>query len=734
MSSSSLGTYRIQGNSGPTGPIGPIGPTGGTGNTGPTGPTGNFGLYIVSSSAFTSGITLTLSDGSLFQVLGNFRGITTNEVPDIQSAVSSSGNIVSLLSSSSGGILQFRGISAFGSLFLTDDGNNIHINSNVAATPSELDIAGLTSNSLVYLKTNTQISSTTVGVSFDNNNYNGTLTYDNLGNKLSRLNPSYKTKYIGPVQKDEEPIYINCDVAGVFYLNTPIGIAGITGSFRSNEVISITLIPEDENIWHFPENVYFEQGENYLTCGKSVVNLTSTDQGNTWLATVSARGFDINKETCDISNTLGSCCYQTVFGELTTFGSTVCIDYTTREVCDSYFGTFNPLVSCDKACGITGICCTSGNCIENVSPTECAAYGGITCGAYENDPTSTNFGNRLCPNPCEEDGNVGCCVEGNGLGVNLTRLLCEEYFGGIAVQNPQTTDYECCEQGVGVGPCCTESGCVELNKIDCGLTGGVYMGETFRCEEVNCDCIVPVIGSCCLEDGSCQDDISQVECQNLLNGNFSLLRCDERNCSIGACCDGSNCTDTTLENCQGTFYLGDSCSYIECDPVACCFPTGQCADMSRLNCLESGGTPLEGNCQGQSCIVIDDPGPGNEFGFCCVNGQCVESLQSECSGSFSSESCAALNCDPTGPGGPDDPEEDGGDGWPPVGPPGPGGGGGNGGGGVNGTNCDPTGRCCCLEFSYCEVKLENNQWRTTKKNVKRQVCTSAGSPPVNCDV
>jgi hypothetical protein len=84
MSSSSLGTYRIQGNSGPTGPIGPIGPTGGTGNTGPTGPTGNFGLYIVSSSAFTSGITLTLSDGSLFQVLGNFRGITTNEVPDIQ--------------------------------------------------------------------------------------------------------------------------------------------------------------------------------------------------------------------------------------------------------------------------------------------------------------------------------------------------------------------------------------------------------------------------------------------------------------------------------------------------------------------------------------------------------------------------------------------------------------------------------------------------------------------------
>jgi hypothetical protein len=560
MSYSTIGTFRIQGNRGPTGPTGSIGNSGGTGNTGPTGPTGIYGLYPISSSSYTGGIIVTLSDGSTLTINGNFRGATTsNYALSIESKPG--GLSVIRTYTPSTGQATFRGITATGSLFLSETSEFISINSNVVEKPTELDIANLNANTLIYLKTPSQISSTAIGVSYDNNFYNGTLVYDALNNQRNKLNASYKTNYVGPIQKTQEPIYLNINEAGVFYLNTPIGIAGFTGLFNPNETVSITLIPEDENIWYFPENVYFEEGENYLTCGKSVVNLITTDMGNTWLATVAARGFDVDSESCDVSNTLGSCCYATPIDDIPLYGSTICVDYTTRENCDSLFGTFNPLVSCDKACGITGICCTSGKCIENVSPTECIAFNGrffagITCGAYDNDPFSTNFGSRLCPDPCEPNGNVGCCVSGNGLGSGYTRLLCEEYFGGIAINNPGE-EYSCCEQGIGIGPCCTIDGCVEVTKLECNSVGGVYMGETFRCEEVNCDCVIPVVetGACCDDQGNCTDNVKQFEC---LGTFYKNRTCDSNPCQTsfgnGICCKDGTCLNnvTTKEQCEAS--------------------------------------------------------------------------------------------------------------------------------------------------------------------------------------
>lgn len=575
MANSTIGSFVILGPQGPSGPIGPTGETGNTGNTGPTGPTGDYGRYITTILPSPDKIIFTLSDGTTKEVFGNFRGATSEFfISGITSSFELNDNEIlhdygSIISSydDSTKTLYVKGLSASGSLYLTEDNDYIYIHTNLSEQNSQKDIATLQSRTLIYLKENFKISSTSVGVSYDDGiYYNGTLVYDDVGsgNGRAKLNASAKINYIGPIFKNENPIYLNADEAGVFYLSTPIGIAGITGTFRKNESISLTIIPESENIWHFPSNIYFEEAENYLTCGKSVINLISTDQGETWLATVAARGFDVSTGTCTISNTLGSCCYQGVDFSIK------CLDYTSKEICDSLAGTFSPLKSCDTACGTVGICCSNGKCIENSNPSECEAFGGrfflgLTCGAYNNDPNSTNFGNRLCPNNCEQDGLVSCCKDGVCLGEDYTKLLCE-HLGGNAFDKT-CIDAKCCEQNIGIGPCCTSTGCRELTKAECDAVVGIYMGEGFACEEINCEC-------------------------------FNI------NEEVGACCDSGNCSQKYRSECTGK-WIGGPCQLNSCDTetIACCYCDDgitKCLDTTPVIC-----TNLNGTNQGNSCSIVN---------------------------------------------------------------------------------------------------------------------------------
>lgn len=583
MSKSTIGTYVIRGPIGPTGPVGPTGNTGETGNTGPTGPTGDYGRYIKNIDASKNSIILTLSDGNTFEVIGNFRGATSEFYI---SGTTSPSDALSLISSFNTGTqtASIRGLTFTGSLYLTEDSDYIYVHSNVSPTASQLDIANLNQNTLVYLKTNSQISSTTVGISFDDNYYQGALVYDDTAysNGKTKLNASSKINYISPVFRTDDPIYLNADEAGTFYIATPIGIAGITGTFRKNESISVTLIIENENIWHFPENIYFEANENYLTCGKSVINITSTDQGETWLATVAARGFDVDVSSCTISNTLGSCCYTSRNFEQK------CLDYTTKEICDSYFGTFNALRSCDIACGATGICCTNGRCIENSNPAECSSFGGsfysgVTCGAFNNNPNDSNFGNRLCPNNCESEGLVSCCKDGVCLGDTFTKLLCEQVLGGKAVEG-SCDDANCCDQLVGNGPCCTLGGvCIESTKVECDALSGIYMGEGFECSQINCECL----------------DINQTSDP------------------IGACCDGDTCSQKLQSICEfdDNIFIGGTCTDTICDtPSGACCKDCNCSVTSQSVCISQGGvysgdntTCLPGTCNsGEECSCTID--------------------------------------------------------------------------------------------------------------------------------
>jgi len=587
MANSTIGSFVILGPQGPSGPIGPTGETGNTGNTGPTGPTGDYGRYITTILPSPDKIIFTLSDGTTKEVFGNFRGATSEFfISGITSSFELNDNEIlhdygSIISSydDSTKTLYVKGLSASGSLYLTEDNDYIYIHTNLSEQNSQKDIATLQSRTLIYLKENFKISSTSVGVSYDDGiYYNGTLVYDDVGsgNGRAKLNASAKINYIGPIFKNENPIYLNADEAGVFYLSTPIGIAGITGTFRKNESISLTIIPESENIWHFPSNIYFEEAENYLTCGKSVINLISTDQGETWLATVAARGFDVSTGTCTISNTLGSCCYQGVDFSIK------CLDYTSKETCDSLAGTFSPLKSCDTACGTVGICCSNGKCIENSNPSECEAFGGrfflgLTCGAYNNDPNSTNFGTRLCPNNCEQDGLVSCCKDGVCLGEDYTKLLCE-HLGGVAFDKT-CVDAKCCEQNIGIGPCCTSTGCRELTKAECDAVVGIYMGEGFACEEINCECF----------------DINE---------------------EVGACCDGGTCSQKYQSQCTGK-WIGGSCQPNSCDTetIACCYCNNgmtTCLDTTPVICTNLNGQNQGNSCSNVNCSIQNCNNPPSE--------------------------------------------------------------------------------------------------------------------------
>jgi len=616
MANSTIGSFVILGPQGPSGPIGPTGDTGNTGNTGPTGPTGDYGRYITTILPSPNKIIFTLSDGTTQEVFGNFRGATSEFFIDgITSGfeltglefLNDYGNIISSYDDSTK-TLYVKGLSAYGSLYLTEDDDYIYINSSLTEQNSQKDIASLQSRTLIYLKENFKISSTSVGISYDDGiYYNGTLVYDDTGsgNGRAKLNASAKINYLGPIFKSENPIYLNADEAGVFYLSTPIGIAGITGTFRKNESISLTIIPESENIWHFPSNIYFEESENYLTCGKSVINLISTDQGETWLATVAARGFDVSTGTCTISNTLGSCCYQGADFSIK------CLDYTSKETCDSLAGTFSALQSCDTACGITGICCSNGKCIENSNPSECEAFGGrfflgLTCGAYNNDPNSTNFGTRLCPNNCEEDGLVSCCKDGVCLGEDYTKLLCE-HLGGVAFEK-NCVEAKCCEQNIGIGPCCTSTGCKQLTKAECDASVGIYMGEGFACEEINCDCfdINEEVGACC--DGGFCSQKYRSECnEKWIGGPCTPNICDTETIACCYCNNGiTTCLDTTPANCEllnGTnIGLGSSCLVVYCKLPNC--STNECnTTFDPDPCDESLNEPIVG----QTFVRFNNP-------------------------------------------------------------------------------------------------------------------------------
>lgn len=516
-------------------------------------------------------IAINLSDGSIIGVTGDFSG---SDYYENTSTPESVGDGIEILGSSTEGQLNIKGISGTGSLVVSATDNNVSINTIYTSTVGNVYSVGLSADTLMYLKENDLASSTRVKM-----DGTGDLNFQNQ----FYLNDSALIKYVGPVKKNQYVgitgaidnftegttggIYIDLENGGFYVLNTPIGIAGFTGSFRQNEIISASLLLTSDNIWKFPENVYFEQGENYLTCGKSLLNIFSFDSGQSWYAVVAQRGLDLSYtekfitttktitpviteagpevidpfgkqfgtttqkffalqkinsqnqfvssggktitnvkriaefDTCVPALSTGSCCYVKYPENIIN-----CIDYVTKDQCDSFGGQYNPLVSCENSCGFTfGLCCSSGNCIENVSVDECNFFGGnyyagITCGTYPNISNGPNYAEpiesgRLCFNPCENE-KVACCKDGVCIGDNFSRIQCELILGGKAFTGGDCSTVNCCEKNIGRGACCACAAkdllCFDdLTPAECASAeyDGIFMGEEERCENVNCKCV-----------------------------------------------------------------------------------------------------------------------------------------------------------------------------------------------------------------------------------------------------
>jgi hypothetical protein len=746
MSSSSIINFVIYGQSGNDGPIGATGPTGPTGATGATGNTGPYGLYFVSAQGVSNSIVLTFSDGSTAQINGSFRGATTADKTAGIVLGGNTGNSIGVLYNVSGGTFNFYGISAYGSLVASLTGDNleyisidsIYYGSDIIgnydptslSAPRKLLYVGNTTTAFgADLKYRSDIGTVGLCGAFE---FAYTAVSSGAADDTSiHLNSGSKIYSYGPLKKGFEfegstfGVLLNANNGGVFHLRTPIGIRGITGSFRTNEIASITLIIDSDNVWNFPVNVYFAPDENYLSCGKNILGLMSHDGGATWLATASHRGHGVENvgRQCVPGSLYGSCCYSKADGTKN------CKDYVTVEECDKLFGNFYPAQSCNDSCGSpNSLCCANGTCIENISAAECEKFGGdywqgYTCGFASGtlnypDPTiyttpeSIRANGRFCYDPCGDVKTV-CCKDGRCLG-NYTRVQCELVLGGKSLIGAECADVDCCTYDSIPGACCicttdqdgnTTSTCTpNLTYSECKALNGYYMGPGRQCNDVSCGCV-----------------------------------CGNTTTTIGACCENGICRNTTFENCAGTFIATQTCNTYECNPGICCI-NGRCSDMSELNCIEAGGvfTPNT-NCASTVCTDTDPPDPDPPSppvgtGSCCRNGQCSQTTQQNCGGSWSAGPCNSANCS-------DQDTDNGGEGHPPD-RDGQGGGfdnddDGPGGGGSGNSNppstpgsCDGlTQNCCCISFDYCY----RNGSSFTKRTVTRKICTPLGNPPVPCD-
>jgi hypothetical protein len=679
VSSSSIINFIVSGITGPDGPVGNTGATGGTGATGNTGSTGSYGLYFVSAIPSQNNITLYFSDGSTAEIQGAFKGATTaDKTLGVVTGANTGGvNIKGVLYNVSGGTFNFFGICAYGSLVASITGsNNEYISIDSIYYGSDIlgnyDPATLAPREVLYVGNTITVHGANLKHRSDLGSFGLCGAFDFIYTEYSagasadtsnHLNSGSKIFSFGPLSRNSNydgstfGILLNVENGGVFNLITPIGIRGITGNFKTNEVISITLAIDSDNVWNFPSNVYFETDENYLSCGKNIIGLLSYDGGTTWLAVPSHRGHGISNigRQCIPGAAFGSCCYTKADGTKN------CIDYTNKEECDLFFGQFYPIQSCAQTCGSdVSVCCTSGKCIEGVSVSECEQFGGdywegVTCGyaqgtenypdpAIYNTPELLRQQGRFCYDPCGTK--IMCCKDGQCLG-EYSRVQCELILGGRSVQGNSCSEVDCCDYNTINGACCrcttdpitsiVTSECIGvLSVTDCRDAGGNYMGPGKQCEDVNCNCVCANVvdedpyGACCRQDadGYCCTPFQTT-------GGETAYECRAStyfNCEFGTGPKGV--WSSTLTECTSICGDGAACSSnpnsVDCcfydtvysdtdgdgiDDQVCYLQSGRFCYPSAEMCTQAGGSPplSSGECNPDRCYTV--PGGPDIGGF-----------------------------------------------------------------------------------------------------------------------
>ena len=165
-------------------------------------------------------------------------------------------------------------------------------------------------------------------------------------------------------------------------------------------------------------------------------------------------------------------------------------------------------------------------------------------------------------------GFAACCIAGECI-ENFPVDVCLA-TGGEPQSGGVTCADEPCVASL-LGGCCTaDLCCTELEEAECIASGGRFQGVGTSCISGQSSVICPVVGRCCLNDGSCGDAITIEECDSAGGswGGYGTV-CGPEECG-GACCliDGTCVPDQSRASCAaaGGLHQGDvsACTAEDC--------------------------------------------------------------------------------------------------------------------------------------------------------------------------
>ena len=543
----SYNTSSFRGNTGPTGPNGPTGPTGSTGNAGGTqaGYTGENGIYVqslnISSSTNSLGCTLNyilgyLTDTSTTsgEISGAeiFRGSLLLSYEGVSYQSSSLGvNICKGLSFDDSGITKqaifnFKDIiSSSAAISITSDSNFIYIN----ATGGQSTYSS-TDNGLAY-KSVTGITTTNpniigLGFSFSSNFGITSGHYLYINGLTGSTNSIIVDRKIITITSNTTTLqYLNLSNYGVFDIKTPIGFAGFTGiqgvSGATGTILSATLIFDSEDVWHFPQNIFFRNKQNYLTPGTTIIGVHSLDYGATWRADIFGRGYPTSivqgERVSQLNrwpiNIMGA---KNALVSTSGISTIICTDYSTCR--GAGIVDFKPLQLCTS--GLT-YCCIKGKGQE-VPEHLCKKYKGRM------------FSDRVtCFDPCGTNNDMGttgsCCISGI-CNKRYTESECENQNGDFTVGG--TCGLPCIPVPVPstsgpLGACCSidlPQNCSYISQPECDFLGGVFTSGV-SCADVNCSTITnfnPTINTQDIPDVT-ENSVTKNIRLDLGGGNFDCI-------------------------------------------------------------------------------------------------------------------------------------------------------------------------------------------------------------------